>query len=212
MKCNPGDWRGSVRGNLLASLMSNTPAGVTCDDICSSLKQKNVIWRKSLCANIITQGCGSAWKSNSTWHEEGGNKWQTRYESITGGSSSTHKCFLLIHRTRLSHTCANEGGCPSPQAAPSPLCVSYLWSWVGCEHRSQMCVPSVYPENQMERAVWTTCWRASSPYRAQACKWRDQHGYMCCYFILILIFNLSWKRVRSSLSCTAYTIVLLLLF
>lgn len=140
-------------------------------------------------------------------------KWQTRCESITGGSSSTRQWFPLIQWTRLSRTCANERGRGGGVSLPtgSPPCVSYLWSWVGCERHSQMCVPSVCPENQTERVAWAPCWRASSPYRAQACKWREQHGHMCCYFILNLIFNHSWKWVRSSLSSTAYAIVLLLL-
>lgn len=117
MKCDPGDWRGSVRGNILASLMSNKPAGVTCDDNCSSLMKKNAIWRKSLCADIITQGYGSAWKSNSTWHERRREQMTNSVWKYHRRSSSTHththEGSLLIHRTQLSHTCANEeGGVP----------------------------------------------------------------------------------------------------
>lgn len=53
---------------------------------------------------------------------------------------------------------------------PARLLRPYLWSWVWCERRSQMCVPSACPGSQTERAAWWPCWGASSPYPAHTCQ------------------------------------------
>lgn len=98
--------------------------------------------------------------------------------------------------SELSHTCPDRGRLPTV----CNCALSYLWSLVWCERHSQMCVPSVCPESQMERGAWLPCWGASSPYRAQICQMTGQqtlHTLICCScstskFLLEIIFYLKW--------------------
>lgn len=73
---------------------------------------------------------------------------------------------------------------------------SYLWNLVWCEHHSQMCVPSVCPKSQRERAAWLPCWGTSAPYIAQTYRVMGQWWFTDINMNLMSSFLICIKKLK----------------
>lgn len=171
MKCDPRDGGGKcVREDLLASLSSRDQdwtekaCGVHTDR-----KPRISDTKSKACVKISgPEAVGQHQNSNSTWRETS----QPAASSVSDTSVSD-LCYFTAQISVLRWTVDFLTPVLTEEVLPlHTTACSYLWSLVWYERRSQMCVPSVCPESQMERAAWQLCWGVSSPYRAQTCQWR----------------------------------------
>lgn len=178
-----------VRENLPASLTTrgwrsagNRPVGYRVW-VTASFWQRKSSEGEGCVKYLMTRGCGSAGNSNNTRQ-----RWR-RFFFLSNQSERKNRasCVKILQPAAsltpapicgwlvLNHwaDCYARWAARSltpvlrwevrPPRPPARVLRPYLWSWVWCERRSQMCVPSACPGSQTEREAWWPCWGASSP-------------------------------------------------